>query len=317
MEKGPSVGGGDLAKRHVLWRRASVAQRRASRLDPVLRALIWATVAGILFAGLNTIMRSLTLQLSPYQTQFLRYLFGLVVVLPLVARAGWAADRPKSMRGQFLRGGVHTIGLCMWFTAIPHIGLADTTAISFTGPIFVMIGAALMFGEKMRWERWLAASIGLTGVLIVVAPKLAIAGGGYSLLMLASAPVFAASSLMTKGLTRYDGPGVIVLWQSITVMLFSLPLALMDWHSLNAWQWFAFLVCGVLGSTGHYCVARSLRVAEVSATQSVKFLDLVWASLLGWIVFEDTPSRSTLIGGAVICTATIWIAQREARGTMR
>jgi drug/metabolite transporter (DMT)-like permease len=317
MEKGPAVADGDQAKRHALWRRATVAQRRASRLDPVLRALIWATLAGVLFAGLNTIMRGLALQLSPFQTQFLRYVFGLVVVLPLVARAGWAAYRPASMRGQFLRGGVHTIGLCMWFTAIPHIGLADTTAISFTGPIFIMIGAALVFGEKMRWERWLAALIGLTGVLIVVAPKLAIGGGGYALLMVASSPVFAASSLMTKSLTRYDSAGVIVLWQSLTVMLFSLPLALMDWHALSAWQWFLFLACGLLGSTGHYCIARSLRVADVSATQSVKLHDLVWASLRGWIVFEDSPSRFTLIGGAVICTATIWIAQREARGTMR
>ncbi|MES3002605.1 MAG: DMT family transporter [Pseudomonadota bacterium] len=307
----------DRVKRHVLWRRASVVQRRASRLDPVLRGLMWATVAGILFANLNSIMRGLTIELSPFQTQFLRYVFGLVVMLPLVVRAGLAAYRPKSIRGQFLRGGIHTIALCMWFTAIPHIGLADTTAIGFTGPIFIMIGAALVLGETMRWERWLAALIGFAGVLIVVAPKLAATGGGYSLLMLASSPVFAASFLITKSLTRYERAEVIVLWQSITILLLSFPLAVMNWHTPTAWHWFLFLVCGLLGSVGHYCMARSFSIADISATQSVKFLDLVWASLLGWIVFEDTPSRSTLIGGVVICASTIWIAQREARGTMR
>ncbi|MBG9389389.1 DMT family transporter [Caenimonas aquaedulcis] len=317
METGRGVGGGARAKRHVLWRRASVTQRRASRLDPVLRALIWATAAGVIFSLLNTLMRGLVFQLTPFQTQFLRYVFGLLVMLPLVARAGWRAYMPQSIRGQFVRGIVHTLGLCMWFTAIPHITLADTTAIGFTGPIFIMLGAAWFFGEKMRWERWLASLIGFTGVLIVVAPKLAAAGGGYSLLMLASAPVFAASFLITKGLTRYERPEVIVLWQSITIMLLSLPLAIPGWQWPTAWQWAAFLLCGLLGSTGHYCLTRSFSVADISATQSVKFLDLVWASLLGWIVFSDTPSQSTLIGGAVICASTIWIARRETRGAAR
>jgi len=131
--------------------------------------------------------------------------------------------------------------------------------------------------------------------------------------MLATCPVFAASFLFTKALTRYERPEVIVLWQAISVTLFSLPLALAHWQWPSAAQWFAFLVCGLLGTVGHYCLTRSYAVVDISATQSVKFLDLVWAALLGWMVFGDTPSASTLIGGCVICTATIWLAYREAR----
>ena len=131
--------------------------------------------------------------------------------------------------------------------------------------------------------------------------------------MLSSSPVFAASFLITKGLTRYERASVIVVWQSITVAIFSLPLALLAWQAPTPGQWFTFLVCGLLGSLGHYFLARSYTVADISATQSVKFLDLVWASLLGWLVFADTPSQSTLIGGVVICASTLWIARREAR----
>lgn len=300
----------------MLVRRAAIAQRRASRLDPVLRGLLWSGLAGLTFAVLNAMMRGLALQLDPFQTQFLRYLFGLLVMLPLVWRAGLAAWRPRNIGGQFARGAVHSFGLALWFMAIPHITLADTTAIGFTGPIFIMIGAALVFGEKMRWERWLAALIGFAGVLIVVAPKLSASGGGYSLLMLATAPVFAASFLITKGLTRYERPAVIVLWQSITVTAISLPLALVSWHAPTTAQWLAFLACGVLGSAGHYFLTRSFSVADISATQSVKFLDLVWASLLGWMLFADQPSQSTLLGGVVICGSTLWIARREARGRL-
>ena len=307
-------GGEGRAKRHALVRHAAFVQRRAARLDPVVRGLLWSGSAGLLFVTLNTLMRSLTLQLDPFQTQFLRYAFGLLVMLPLVARSSLASWRPRSIRGQFVRGAVHTFGLALWFTAIAHISIADTTAIGFTGPIFIMIGAAWAFGERMLWERWLAALIGFAGVLIVVAPKLSGSAGRYSLLMLASSPVFAASFLITKGLTRYERPAVIVLWQSISVTAFSLPLALISWQAPSAFQWFGFLACGVLGSAGHYCLTRSYGIADISATQSVKFLDLVWATLLGWIVFTDRPSRSTLIGGVVICASTLWIARREARG---
>lgn len=309
-----AVENGGRARRHLLVRHAHIAHRRASRLDPVLRGLLWSSLAGLTFAVLNALMRGLALQLDAFQTQFLRYLLGLLVMLPLVLRAGIAAWRPRNIGGQFARGAVHSFGLALWFMAVPHITLADTTAIGFTGPIFIMIGAALVFGEKMRWERWLAALIGFAGVLIVVAPKLSGTGGGYSLLMLASAPVFAASFLITKGLTRYEKPAVIVLWQSITVTAISFPLALLAWQAPTPQQWLAFLACGILGSAGHYFLTRSFSIADISATQSVKFLDLVWASVLGWLIFADRPSQSTLIGGVVICASTIWIARREARG---
>jgi len=295
-------------------RRLALIVRRANRLDPTLRGLLWASAAGFVFSLLNSLMRSLTLALDPFQAQFMRYFFGLVVMLPLVLRHGLRAYRPKAISGQFVRGAVHTCGLCLWFVALPRIALADMTAIGFTAPIFIMLGAHLFFNEPMRWERWLAALAGFAGVLVVVAPKLQGSGGFYSLVMLASAPLFAASFLLTKGLTRYEGTGVIVVWQAITVTLFSIPLALLHWQAPTPWQWFGFLLCGFLGSLGHYCLTRSFRIADISATQSAKFLDLLWAALMGWLVFGDVPSRSTLVGGVVICASTIWIARRESRG---
>jgi drug/metabolite transporter (DMT)-like permease len=232
-------------------------------------------------------------------------------------RSGLRAYRPKNIVGQFTRGGVHTIGLVLWFIALPHIAIADVTAIGFIGPIFIMLGAVLVFKEPMRWERWVAAGLGLAGVLIVVAPKLTGSGGLYNLVMLASSPVFAASFLITKALTRYERPEVIVAWQSITVTLLSLPLALWHWQAPTPAQWLLSLLCGLLGSTAHYCLTRSYATADISASQSVKFLDLVWATLIGWLWFGDAPSRSTLVGGVVIAASTVWIARREGRGSRR
>ena len=302
-----------MKKLHPALRYAAIARRRAALLDPAIRALLWAAASGLLFVLLNTLMRGLSLALDAFQTQFLRYLFGLLVMVPFVLRSGIRAYRPHHVTGQFGRGAMHTLALCLWFTAVPHITLADTTALGFTTPIFVMIGAVLVFREPLRWERWVAAAIGFAGVLIVVAPKLSGGGGIFMLVMLSSSPVFAGSFLMTKALTRFDRAEVIVFWQAISVSLFSLPLAFLHWHAPSPLQWASFLMCGVLGSTGHYCLTRSFAGADISATQSVKFLELVWAALLGWLVFSDLPSRSTLIGGVVICSSTLWIARREGR----
>jgi drug/metabolite transporter (DMT)-like permease len=300
-----------------LWRRYLLAQHLGRRTfaawPAAVRGMVWMVLGGLLFSFLNTIARELTLHLDVYQSQFLRYLFGLLVILPWVFRDGWRAYMPVNLSGQFWRGGVHTLGLILWFTALPKIPLADMTAIGFTGPIFIMIGAAWFLGEPMRKDRWIAAIIGFAGVLVVVLPKMTGDGGWYNLVMLASAPVFAASFLITKALTRYETAGVIVLWQALTVTVLSLPMALPNWQAPTLMQWLGFAATGVLGTLAHYCLTRAFALADISATQSLRFLDLVWASILGWLVFGDVPSQSTWLGAFVILWATVWIARREGR----
>lgn len=287
--------------------------RRFERLPAPVRGMAWMALGGLTFSLLNTIARSFSMQMDPFEAQFLRYFCGLLVMLPLLWHQGLAAYVPNDIKGQFWRGGVHTVGLMLWFIALPQIPLADMTAIGFTGPIFIMLGAAWFLGEPMRKDRWIAAGIGFAGVMVVVLPKLTGTGGWYNLVMLASSPIFAASFLITKHLTRTEKPGVIVMWQSITVTLFSLPLALMNWQTPTLWQWSGFMVAGVLGTLGHYSLTRAFSIADISATQSLRFLDLVWASLMGWLVFGDVPSQWTWLGAAVILVSTVWIARREGR----
>lgn len=277
-----------------------------------LRGMAWMAIAGLLFCLLNTIGRSLAQQLDPFQTQFLRYLAGLVVLLPFVLRTGLAAWRPHDIKGQGWRGLVHTAGLLLWFWALPHVPLADMTAIGFTGPIFIMAGAVLFLNEPVVRARWIAAGIGFAGAMVVVVPNLAGGGGAWSLVMLASSPLFAASFLITKALTRRDRPEVIVAWQAITVAAFTLPFAIPGWTWPTAGQWGWFLVTGLLGSAGHWCLTEAFRIADMSATQPVKFIDMLWASALGWLVFSEVPATTTFAGAAIIFAATSWIARREA-----
>ncbi|WP_206020854.1 DMT family transporter [Roseococcus sp. SYP-B2431] len=282
-------------------------------MSPTALGMLYAAAAGFTLCALNIVLRLLSEDLPSFQVQFMRYFMGLVAVLPWVFHDGLAAYRTRSLSGQLWRGAVHASGLFLWFAALPLIPFAELTAIGFTTPIFIMIGAVIWLKEVMFWQRWVAGLLGFSGVLVVVWPGLQGGGNWGSLLMLASAPLFAASFLITKALARRDAPTVIVAWQSLTVTLFTLPVALWAWVWPTPSQWAIALVCGMLGSLGHWLLTHAYRLADISSTQPVRFLDMIWAAGLGFLFLSEIPSTSTLLGAAVIFISTTWIARVEAR----
>jgi len=280
--------------------------------------MLWMVATGVLFTVLNTVLKKVSEQLDPWVVGWLRYVLGALIMLPPVLRHGLARIRPSSYRMHFLRGLLHTGGLVLWFAALPMITLAELTAIGFSQPLFICVGAVLILGERMSAARWVAVLIGFGGVILVVHPW---EGEGFSgvspgvLLLLASAPLFSGGFLVAKFLTRADRSDVIVFWQHACVSALFLTFALSRWTAPSLEQWAWLLLCGLVGAAGHYCNTRAFQVADLSATQSVKFLDLVWAALLGFAVFGTVPAGWTVVGGVVILVSTLWLARRESRGT--
>jgi len=285
---------------------------------PVVRGMLWMAATGFIFVVMNTIMKYLSHDLDPWLVGFLRYLLGAFVMIGPVLRLGTGtrAFWPKAPGLQFVRGCFHAAGMILWFAALPLVTLAELTAIGFSGPLFICLGAALFLNERMSGARWTAVLLGFAGVLLVVKPW---AGGGFAgistgmLLMLASAPVFAGSFLVAKALMRYDRAEVVVLWQHLWVSVLLVGFAVLYWENPNPAQWALLVLCGFLGAGGHYCMTRAFRVADISAVQPVKFLELVWAAILGVVVFGTTPATATVIGGVVILAATLLLARHEHR----
>jgi drug/metabolite transporter (DMT)-like permease len=291
-----------------------------SRSAPTVRGMLWMAASGLLFIFLNTIMKRLSHDLDPWLVGFLRYFLGALVMVGAALPGGLAMLWPKAPGLQLVRGMFHTGGMMLWFAALPFVTLAELTAIGFSGPIFICIGAVLFLSERMTGARWTAVLVGFAGVLLVVKPGQAEGFAGISpgmLLMLASAPVFAGSYLVAKALTRHDRSDVVVLWQHLWVSILLAPFALAFWSPPSAVQWAFLVACGFLGAGGHYCMVRAFRVADISATQSVKFLELVWAAILGWIVFGTAPAGATVAGGIVILASTLLLARHESRVVAR
>ncbi len=283
--------------------------------SPAVTGMLWMIATGVLFTVMNAILKKVAHELEPWVVGWLRYSLGALVMLPAAmrARALWP-NRPAL---QLLRGCFHSGGLILWFVALPMISLAEMTAIGFSGPIFICLGAVLVLGERMSAARWAAVLAGFAGVLLIVRPWQGGLGdiSAGTLLLLAATPIFSAGFLVAKVQTRYERSEAIVLWQHLWVSIIMAPLAFTRWMMPTAEQWVLLVMTGFLGAGGHYCSTRAFKVADISAVQSARFLDLVWASLLGLAIFGSVPEAATIAGGIVILLSTLWLARREARGT--
>ena len=287
-----------------------------SAASPTIRGMLWMVATGILFTLLNATMKKLSQGLDSWLVGFLRYLLGTIVILAPALRHGVRELWPKAPKLQLLRGSFHAGGMLLWFAALPTVSIAEFTSIGFSVPIFICLGAVLFLNERMTGARWAAVLVGFTGVLLVVHPFDA---GGYAgvspgmLMMLGSGPAFAASFLVAKVLTRHERSDIMVLWQHLLVTLLLLPFAIANWAMPSPGEWALLLLCGCFGAGGHYCMTRSFRVADISAVQSMKFLELLCAAVLGLAMFGTTPGGWTLVGGVVILASTLWLARRESR----
>jgi len=281
----------------------------------VIISMLWMAGAGLSLTTMNAIMRLMTLQLDSFQAQFLRYAFGMAILLPVIFRGPLGRLRPSSFKTQFWRGIAQTMALSIFFLALPFVPLADMTAIMFITPMFILLGAAVFLREEVSLARWLAACVGFLGVVIVLWPHLSSesGAGAWSLVMLGATPFFAATFLITKAMTRSDDNETLVIWLNISVALMTLPMALWVWQWPTATQWMAFACCGLLGTIAHYCFTRAFRMVDISSLQPVRFLDLIWSSILGLIIFGNAPAHTALIGGAVIIAATIVMSRYEAK----
>lgn len=277
---------------------------------PVEGAL-WMLATGLCFVGVTGIVRYLGTELPAAQSAFVRFGWGVLFLLPSL----WGLVRKGLPAGTLAlfgwRGVVHTAAVILWFHAMARIPVAEVTAIGYLNPVLVTLGAALFFGEALALRRILAVGVALVGALIVIRPGLREVTDGH-LAQLGAACFFAASYLFAKRLSQLAPAGTVVAVMSATVTLGLLPLAIWVWVPMDVPQLLWLGLVAAFATGGHYCMTRAFRAAPLAVTQPVTFLQLVWATMLGALVFGEGVDVFVLLGGAVIIGAISYITWREA-----
>ncbi len=277
------------------------------------RGVGWMVVSGISFAAMTVLIRHQTGTMNPLQVAFFRNLFGLLFMMPWLWRAGLGGLKTRRLGMHGFRAMVGMIAMSCWFTAVSMMPVAEATALSFTAPLFATIGAALFLGETVRARRWSATAIGFVGVLIILRPGEMELGLPAALALIASAFISMAA-LTVKSLSRTEKASAIVVFMGLIMTPLSLIPALLFWTTPQPMDWLWFAALGLFATTGQLAMVRAFSSADISAVLPFDFFRLIFAAIFGFLFFSERPDRWTWVGAAIIFTATLYTAHREARG---
>jgi len=277
-----------------------------------MAAILWMALTGLCFVAVTALVKYMGDGIPPAEMAFLRYLIGSVFLLPLVWPLMRRANLTRRQWGLFgTRGFLHAFGVMLWFFAMTRIPLAEVTAINYLSPVFVTIGAAIFLGERLAFRRVAAVLAALVGTLIILRPGFREISPGH-LAMLLTSFVFGVSYLLAKVTADEVNPGIVVGMLSLFVTLTLAPFAAMNWVTPSLWD-VAVLTCVAFFATaGHYTMTLALRAAPITVTQPITFLQLVWAILLGVLVFGEPLDVWVLLGSSIILGAISFITWRES-----
>lgn len=252
------------------------------------------------FAAMDAMSKLLVQDYPITQTLWVRYGVFTIFALLIARRRGVA--RAVRSRRPWLQGGRSILGLvenAIFVLAFLYLPLADTHAVAATSPLLVIALSAVFLREAVTLKRWLAVAAGFAGVLLIIRPGFQ-ALSWPLLLPLLGALLWAVYQLLTRLCAATDKPETTLLWTAAIGFAATSLVGPWQWHAPTLTGWLLILGVAVLGSLSHYALIRALDFAQAGAVQPYSYSLLVWAAVLGALVFGDIPDGWTLAGGGIV-----------------
>lgn len=274
------------------------------------RGIAWMLTSILCFTGAITIARGLADQVPVFVMVFFRALFGVLVMLPWLARVGIGALRTARLGLFTLRSVLAAANLAVLFFALALMPVADVTAISFIRPLLVTVFALHILGETVGGRQWTGLVIGLIGTLILLRPGFETINFG-AVMALASAVLMALVFNVAKLLTRTESPDAIAFYQTFLMLPIALVPAILAWRTPSGSELIWLFVMGAVATLSHRAMSRAYAAVELTYLTPLDFLRLPTAAALGMIAFSEAPDHWVWIGGAVIFAASIHAMRRR------
>lgn len=292
-------------------RAETAAAAPAPLIRSELRGIALAVFAMACFGAMDGISKHLVTHHPAPLVLWLRHLAALPLVLlvlgPRGVRRHVHARRPwlQVARTTLLVVEMGLVLVC--FRALP---LADVHAVLAATPLIVTALSVPLLRERVGWRRWTAVAVGFSGVLVIIRPGFAEVHPAL-LLALLSAALYALYNIMTRLAGTADPPRTSFLWQTVTAAFLLSLVGPFFWQPLTGFDWALLLALATLGASGHYCLVRALAHAPAVVIQPFAYTMLVWAVVIGYLVFGDLPDRWTVTGALVVVGAGCYAAWRE------
>lgn len=290
--------------------------RQVGKGQYTILAVGLAALGAMLSAVDAAIVRGLDGGVHPFVIAFFRAAFGALAVLPLVLLRPGLLRTTFSLRQHALRAGLKLVALIAFFAAFARGPLTDVTAIAFTSPILVVLGAALLLGERLGALKLVAIATGFAGAVVILGPT----GTGLTLAMgfaLIGAVMQSVIQLMLKSMSSGDKTATLVVWNLFLTVPMAAVLAAFVWTTPTLNQLGLLSVQGVFGAACMALMTHAFSLADASIVAPVDFLRLPLIALMGYLLFAETARVSTWVGGGMICAAALMAsrASGHARGS--
>tara|TARA_R110002096_G_scaffold162787_3_gene330037 strand:+ start:337 stop:1374 length:1038 start_codon:yes stop_codon:yes gene_type:complete len=269
-------------------------------------------LAMLTFVVMDGLSKLLTDQgMAPELIVYVRYWLVLILLVPLVA-AKWST-RPLATKRPLLHliRGVMLIGSATLFVyALETLPLATATSIGFVSPLYVTALSIPFLGEKVGIRRWAAVGVGFLGVLVILRPG----GAAFQtamLLPLASSFLWACGLIITRAMRGKERPITILVWSTIGGLLVITPMGLAAWQMPTPQQWLLLGLIACCHLAGQYLTIRAFSLASASILAPFSYTTMIWATLIGLLVFGNLPEGATLIGSGILACAGLYVWHRE------
>lgn len=271
-----------------------------------------------LFTVMSALVKALSADFPPGQMVFFRSLFAVpVIVAWLISRGelaqGFVVKKPM---GHFWRGVLGTTAMGLTFTGLSLLPLPEVTAIGYATPIFTLILAALLLGERIRLIRIGAVAIGLLGVLIMIWPRLGSAdlGAGATigaLCVLGATIARGFVQIHIRQLVQVDHPAAIVFYFSMTATLLSALTFFWGWNMPTLHQTLLLITMGLIGGVAQILVTSSYRFGQASMLAPYDYTSMLFAIFIGYVWFDELPTLAILLGAALVIAGNGVVIWRE------
>jgi drug/metabolite transporter (DMT)-like permease len=294
------------------WRRRAVAiGARWDAVSPIMRGILWTLFGGFIFSVMSVLVKLLGTRLDSFQIAFIRAAFGFASVLPFAIAAGSRTLRTNRLPAHFYRSLVGALGMLCSIYSIVYLPLADSSAYSYTRPLFLIVLAVLFLGETIRMRRVTATILGFAGVLVMLRPQGGIAFA--ALLGLLGSFFGALVSIFIKQLSETEKPVSVLFYFGLISTVLTLIPALLVWRQPTLEELVMLMAIGATGAGGQRCMIRGYAVADATAVAAYDYVRLIYAIGFGLIIFREVPDLRMLSGAAIVVASTLYIAHREAK----
>ncbi|MES2968587.1 MAG: DMT family transporter [Pseudomonadota bacterium] len=286
-----------------------------------LRGIALKLGSVLIFIVMASMIKATAAHVPAGQAVFFRSLFAIpVIVMWLAARrelsTGFHAVSPI---GHFWRGFAGTCAMGLGFAALGYLPLPEVTAIGYAAPLLTVIFAAMFLGEDVRLFRISCVVLGLTGVLIVLSPRLTVLDADASdhraafgaMLVLGGAVFTALAQVFIRKMVMTEKTAAIVFWFSVTATILSLTTIPFGWVVPTRFETFLLVAAGLMGGVGQILLTSSYREADASLVAPFDYASMLFALGIGYFVFAEVPTWTMLCGAALVVTAGILIIWRE------